>query len=71
MHAYRTTAGQALSIAYDPVANTVTVSEIDWCPDPIRSTATPVRSRIVRRLGPALRVLGGRKGRPRTGAKAA
>ena len=68
MQTLRTTTGQTLTISYDPVANTVTFGEVAWFPDPIRATAAPVTGRIVRRLGPALRLV---RDKPRARAKAA
>ena len=51
MQELRTTTGQRVRISYDPARNQVTFHETDWFADPIRSSAVPVKSRIVRPLG--------------------
>lgn len=51
MRELRTTTGQGLTIAYDPLTNALVFCEADWFADPLRSTAMPAKGRIVRRLG--------------------
>jgi hypothetical protein len=50
MQELRTTTGQLVRISYDPKTNALIFTETDWFADPIRSSAVPVKSRIVRPL---------------------
>ena len=50
MQELRTTTGQLVTISYDPKTNALIFTETDWFADPIRSSAVPVKSRIVRPL---------------------
>jgi hypothetical protein len=51
MQELRTTTGQSVRISYDPNKNALTFREYDWFADPLRSSAVPVKSEIVRPLG--------------------
>ena len=51
MQELRTTTGQLVTISYDPRTNALIFTETDWFADPIRSSAVPIKSRIVRTLG--------------------
>ncbi len=51
MQELRTTTGQLVTVTYDPRSNALIFTEMDWFADPIRSSALPVKSRIVRPLG--------------------
>jgi hypothetical protein len=52
MQELRTTTGQRVIISYDQQRNALTFREIDWFADPLRSTAVPVKSEIIRPLLP-------------------
>ena len=50
MQELRTTTGQLVTVSYDPRTNALIFTESDWFADPIRSSAMPIKSRIVRPL---------------------
>jgi hypothetical protein len=51
MQDVRTTTGQRVRISYDPTKNALTFHETDWFAEPLRSSAVPVKSEIIRPLG--------------------